>query len=170
MSAEILSPSTRHQFRNADQIVADQIEQQVSADPSKSATLGLRIVPCRLPQPKMHSIMARRVCDMRSPDAASCARRWRCAVARRSGHLIVARDVRRHLHVAQRRHASGRVVGGLRPWRRAARRFPSGLQHRFRGPAFGHAIASSLGGDAACRLSMMACPYRRVSPCHRRLR
>jgi hypothetical protein len=58
------SPSRAHPLGNADQIIADQIEQEVSADPSNPAMLGFAIVPCCLPQPKMHSILARRVCDM----------------------------------------------------------------------------------------------------------
>ena len=55
---------SRDQFGNADQVVGDQIEQEVGGDAADAAMLVLRIVPCCLPQPKMHSIIARRDCDM----------------------------------------------------------------------------------------------------------
>jgi hypothetical protein len=54
----------RNKFGNADQVIGDQIEDEVGGDATYAAMFGLarRIVPCCLPQPKMHSITARRDC------------------------------------------------------------------------------------------------------------
>jgi hypothetical protein len=57
------SASERQEFRDADEIVGDEVEQEVAADAAKTSMSVLRIVPCSLPQPKMHSIIARRDCD-----------------------------------------------------------------------------------------------------------
>jgi hypothetical protein len=54
----------RQQFGNADQIVGDQIEHEIDSDTGYAAMFGLALVPCCLPQPKMHSVIARRDCDM----------------------------------------------------------------------------------------------------------
>ena len=45
---------------DANKIVGDEVEQEVACDAVKAAMPGLRMVPCCLPQPKMHSIIARR--------------------------------------------------------------------------------------------------------------
>ena len=52
------------QFGDADQVIGDQIEQEVGGDAAMPRCLVLRMVPCCLPQPKMHSVIARRDCDM----------------------------------------------------------------------------------------------------------
>ena len=55
------------QFWNADQVIGNQIEQEVGGDASMPRRLVLRMVPCCLPHPKMHSTIARRDCDMPYP-------------------------------------------------------------------------------------------------------
>ena len=53
----------RDQFGDADQIVGDQVEQEIGGNGGDAAVV-LRIVPCCLPQPKMHSVIARHDCEM----------------------------------------------------------------------------------------------------------
>ena len=54
----------RNEPRNADQVIGDEIEDEIGADPKNAAMLGLAHCAIFLPQPKMHPIILRRVCDM----------------------------------------------------------------------------------------------------------
>ena len=56
--------ATLDEFRNGDQVVGDQVEHEIGATRQMTRCFVLRIVPCCLPQPKMHSIIARRDCGM----------------------------------------------------------------------------------------------------------
>jgi hypothetical protein len=54
----------RNEPRNADQVIGDEIEYEIGANPKNAAMLGLAHCAICLPQPKMHQIILRRVCDM----------------------------------------------------------------------------------------------------------
>ena len=56
--------SCGNQFGNADQIVGDEIEQEVGGDPADAAMLGLAHGAVLLAPTEIHSIIARRDCDM----------------------------------------------------------------------------------------------------------
>jgi hypothetical protein len=45
-------------------VIGDQVKQEVGGDPGDPAMFGLTHRSGCLPQPKVHSIMARRDCDM----------------------------------------------------------------------------------------------------------
>ena len=55
----------RQQFRNADQVVGDQIEHEIGSDLGYAAMFGLAHRAVLFAQPKMHSIIARHDCDIR---------------------------------------------------------------------------------------------------------
>lgn len=129
------------QFGNADQVIGDQIELEVGGDASEAPVLVLRMVPCCLPHPKMHSTIARRDCNMPYPGCRVV--RWSMALLRFLPVLVTAWFCVTCgvMPGAEIGDVIGRIVRLVLTGRDAAAcGFASRLQHGLLSPAFGGAI------------------------------